>query len=536
MTKKLLSIHNLTISFPSSKGRVEVVKGLNLNINKGQIVGLAGESGSGKSVTAMSILRLNPSPPAKVESGSIKFLGSDLLTMPLGDLQKLRGQDISVIFQEPMTALSPLHSIGSQLVETLQLHQNINKSKALKIAMHWLQKVEIPDVANKIKAYPFELSGGQRQRVMIAMALMLAPKLIIADEPTTALDVTIQKQIFKLMLDLKNADTAMLFITHDMGVIWQMCDRVAVMQNGYVVEEGAVKQLLTHPKHAYTQQLIKSVPRLNTNDKHISQSPKEVLLQVQDLHTWYPIKQGIFAKTVDYVKAVNGVSFDIRQGETLALVGESGCGKTTLGRTLMGLEVAKAGAINFAEVDLLKHNLKHTRQMRQSMQMVFQDPYSALNPKMRICDIITEALVVHNIITANQRWVRATELLDEVGLSSKILNRYPHEFSGGQRQRICIARALGLKPKLIILDESLSALDVSIQAKVIELLQELKQRHRLSYLFISHDLSVVSQISDRIAVMQKGKIVEIGLPSQIIANPQNSYTQTLISAIPVLGS
>ena len=544
----ILTINDLSVSFDMDDGGgIEAVKNVDLSINEGEIVGLVGESGSGKTVTAQSILRLLPRPPARFVSGRILFDKKDLMTLPIEELRKIRGSAISMIFQEPMTALSPLHKVGHQLVETLQLHRQIDPGEAWRLSEDWLARTEIPNPRERMYAYPHELSGGMRQRVMIAMALMLEPRLIIADEPTTALDVTVQAQIFKLLMRMKNKNTAVLLITHDMAVVWEMCDRVYVMKDGRIVESGGLEQIFNKPEKDYTQALLKAVPRLYRVGETVSASSGQQpvassasaatetgLIEVDQLKVWFPVKRGLFAKTTGYVKAVDDVRLNIAAGESVGLVGESGSGKTTLGRTIIGLQESHEGSIRFQGT--LIHNLKR-RQMfpfRRHMQMIFQDPYSSLNPRMTVMDILTEGLVEHGLLKNNKK-DRVAQLLEEVGMSPDMMNRYPFEFSGGQRQRISIARALSLEPAFIVCDEAVSALDVSIQAQILQLLIDLQKKHHIAYLFISHDLSVVRQISDRIAVMYNGRIVEQGPADDIVLHPRQEYTQRLLEAVPVPG-
>ncbi len=537
MSEALLQVKDLHISFDVDGKRSPAVEGVSFEIHPGEIVGLVGESGSGKSVSSMSALRLIPSPPGAVEKGEILYKGQDLLTMSLSDLRRVRGSEISVIFQEPMTALSPLQTVGAQLAETLRIHKDLSRDEAWTQAVEWLRKVGIPDPEERAKAYPFQFSGGMRQRVMIAMALILKPRLIIADEPTTALDVTLQKQIFDLILEMKADETSILFITHDMGAIWELADRVLVMKNGRVVERGETEALFADPQEDYTQSLLAAVPRLTDEplERRAYPEGEAPLLDVRNLRTWFPIKRGVFARTVGYVKAVDDVSFSIFEGECYGLVGESGSGKSTIGRTILGLETARSGEVIYADKqDLTKLGRKEMRPFLQDLQMIFQDPFSSLNPRLTVLELLTEGLVEHGILKGSRADV-AAHWLGEVGLPADAMNRYPHEFSGGQRQRICIARAIAVEPKFVVCDEAVSALDVTIQAEVIDLLMELKERLRLSYLFISHDLSVVKRICDRTMVLQGGKCVEEGLTSDIIENPQDPYTQKLLSAVPIPG-
>lgn len=537
MSDELLSVENLTVTFDVEGRRICAVDDVSFDIRPGEIVGLVGESGSGKSVSAMSILRLVPSPPGIVESGKILFEGRDLLTLPIEEMRSIRGKEISVIFQEPMTALSPLHFVGDQLAEVVRVHEpEVTKEEAWARAVEWLGKVGIPDPEERAKSYPFQFSGGMRQRVMIAMALILQPKLIIADEPTTALDVTLQAQIFELILEMKKEDTSILFITHDMGVIWELADRVLVMKDGKVVERGEVEPIFNNPQEPYTQQLLAAVPRLTDEpiaqpDRHEGVKP---LVEVKNLKTWFPVKRGVFAKTVDWVKAVDDVSIEIFAGECLGLVGESGSGKTTLGRSILGLEASQEGAIAFEGDNIRGLGYHAMRPYRKEMQMIFQDPFSSLNPRLTVLEILTEGLIEHNLLEGDRKDA-AAHWLEIVGLPADNMNRYPHEFSGGQRQRICVARAVAPKPKFVVCDEAVSALDVTIQAQVIDLLMELRDKLGLAYLFISHDLSVVKRICDRTVVMRHGKVVEAGQTVDLIENPQSDYTRNLIAAVPVPG-
>ena len=540
---ELLKVEDLSVSFASDERDVAAVRNVSFHIDEGEIVGLVGESGSGKTVTGMSILRLIPRPPGRIDSGRILFRDEDLLQMPISDLRRIRGRDISVIFQEPMTALSPLHTVGRQLRESVLLHRDdMTRREAWELGVEWLDKVGIPDARARMSDYPYQFSGGMRQRVMIAMSLMLEPRLIIADEPTTALDVTIQAQIFDLILAMKGRNTSILFITHDMGVIWELCDRVMVMKDAHIVEEGSVDAIFHRPREAYTQDLLAAVPRLSDPPRRASpaieipaseSSPDEAspLIDVGNVRTWFPIKRGVFARTVGHVKAVDGVSLSIRPRETFSLVGESGSGKTTLGRTILGLDKAREGTIHYAGRPL--HDLPHRelRRLRKNLQMIFQDPFSSLNPRLTVLGILTEGLAAHGLLDGHRRDV-AARWLEEVGLEADHMHRYPHEFSGGQRQRICIARAIAMQPEFIVCDEAVSALDVTIQAQVLDLLMELQGKYGVAYLFISHDLSVVKRISDRVAVMKDGRIIEHGRPEEVIGNPRDDYTKRLVDAVP----
>jgi oligopeptide transport system ATP-binding protein len=531
----VIQIKNLSVSFHTEDRSVQAVKDLSFEIFPGEVLGLVGESGSGKTVTGMSILRLVPSPPGRYDAGQILFDGQDILKMAPAELRKIRGSRISAIFQEPMTALSPLQTVGDQLKELLDLHRPEMDEKAKRdMVVAWLEKVGIPEAEKRMHQYPFQYSGGMRQRVTIAMALMLEPELVIADEPTTALDVTLQAQVFDLMMAMKSDKTSILFITHDMGVVWELCDRVLVMKDAALVEQGGALEIFEHPREAYTQALLHAVPRLDDPPARPLPDFEAPLLRAENLQTWFPIKKGMFARTVGHVKALDGVSFDLHPGETLGVVGESGSGKSTLGRTLIGLEKSTGGAFQFENQALQHLRGGGWRMIRREMGMIFQDPYSSLNARMKILDLLTEAPIVHGML-AKPDPDFAARWLEEVGLDADMMHRYPHEFSGGQRQRVCIARILALQPKLIICDEAVSALDVTIQAQVLDLLLALREKHNLAYLFISHDLSVVKRICDRVLVMQKGKVVEAGTPTGVINAPQNPYTQSLIKAVPSPG-
>ncbi len=533
----LLEVKGLTVSFTVEGKRVPAVQDVSFSVEPGEILGVVGESGSGKSVTGMSIMRLVPQPPGRIESGEILYKGEDLLRKPVEELRDIRGSEISVIFQEPMTALSPLHPVGKQLRETALLHDSsLSKAEAWDLGVEWLEKVGIPDAAERAKAYPFQFSGGMRQRVMIAMALMLEPKLIIADEPTTALDVTIQAQIFDLILKMKRDDTSIIFITHDMGVIWELSDRVIVMKDSRIVERGEVEALFADPQEQYTKDLLAAVPRLTDKPlRTLEPGDRTPLVEIRDLKTWFPVKRGVFARTVDHVRAVDGVSFDIFPGETLGLVGESGSGKSTIGRSILGLDEATSGSITFEGRELIGLPRAEFRPLRRDLQMVFQDPFSSLNPRLTVLEILTEGLREHGLLDGGTPKEHAARWLEEVGLLAEHMDRYPHEFSGGQRQRICIARAIAVRPKFIVCDEAVSALDVTIQAQVIDLLIDLRDKLGLSYLFISHDLSVVKRICDRVIVLNGGKIVEGGAAAEVIENPSDEYTARLIEAVPVPG-
>ncbi len=557
----LLRIQDLSVSFNSADAQVQAVNRLSFDINPGQTLGLVGESGSGKSVTALSILGLIPQPPGKITQGRIEFAGNDLLSMTEKQLQKIRGNDISMVFQEPMTSLNPVFRVGFQIAEVLRLHKKLSKKQAWQKTVELMDWVGIPEPQRRCKAYPHELSGGQKQRVMIAMAIACEPKLLICDEPTTALDVTIQKQVLELLQQLqKDTGMSMLFITHDLGVIADLADEVVVMYRSQKVEQATTSDIFTHAKHPYSKGLLACRPQLHGNPRRLltvsdfmdtdgkeltpttkqrqpqikaDKSSADTLLSVENLKTYFPIKSGLFSRVKSHVKAVDGVSFTVRKGETLGLVGESGCGKTTLGRTLLRLQQATSGAVHYDGIDVFAQSSQQMRELRSRMQIIFQDPYASLNPRMTVGQTLMEPLNIHQSqISKAMRWQRAVELIQQVGLNPDQLNRYPHEFSGGQRQRISIARALAVEPEFIVCDESVSALDVSVQAQVLNLLLDLQEQRDLTYIFISHDLSVVNFIADRVGVMNEGKIVEMNSAEEIYSNPQNPYTQKLLEAIP----
>jgi peptide/nickel transport system ATP-binding protein len=559
----LLQVKNLTVEFSTSDGIVRAVNDVSFDIPSGKTIGIVGESGSGKSVTSLAVMGLLQKPAAKIPQGEILFNGLDLLTCSPEQMRALRGNEISMIFQEPMTSLNPVFRVGDQISEAILIHQKMTKKQAWDKATHLMDLVGIPNPAVSALKFPHEMSGGQKQRVMIAMAISCEPKLLIADEPTTALDVTIQKQVLELLHKLqKDFRMSMMFITHDLGVIGDIADDVVVMYRSNLVEKNIASNIFSSPLHPYTRGLLACRPSLGANPKRLltvsdfmsedgkekvvpadrvqvfekqTQNTKEdqILLEVKDLVTQFPIKGGLFGRTVDHFKAVNSVSFKLRKGQTLGLVGESGCGKTTLGRTILRLVEPASGQIIFNGQDITHIPHEQMRLLRKRMQIIFQDPYSSLNPRMTVADILMEPLVIHGEGGSRlQRHKMAAELLDKVGLSSSQMNRYPHEFSGGQRQRICIARALMLNPEFVICDESVSALDVSIQAQVLNLLLDLQQELGLTYIFISHDLSVVNFIADEVGVMNKGQIIELNSSGEIYKNPQQDYTKALLSAIP----
>lgn len=522
----LLEIKHLSVNFLNRENQeFQAVKDINLKLKEGEILGIVGESGSGKSVTALSILGLLPYPKAShTPQSSIIFENQELIGMNDTDFQNIRGGDIAFIFQEPMSSLNPLHKIGKQIAESLQLHQSgLNKQAIKQRVLELLKAVKIPDPESKINAYPFELSGGQRQRVMIAMAIANNPKILIADEPTTALDVTIQEQIIDLLLELKQKlGMSIIFISHNLRLVNKIADNIAVMYNGELVEYGTSEQIFNHPQHDYTKKLISSNLLLNLGDKNNNNT----ILKAENIEVSFPLKKNFWGKVTKELKAVNNVSFELAQGETLGIVGESGSGKTTLAMSVVNL-VKYNGKI------LLKNNniSEEVKSNSKDLQIVFQDPYNSLNPRMNIAQIIGEGLSVHypQISTA-ERTNMIKKILQEVELSEEILNKYPHEFSGGQRQRIALARTLILNPRIIILDEPTSALDVTVQAQVIKLLKELQQKHQLSYIFISHDMNAVKAMSHKILVMKDGKVVESGSSDDIFNHPQHEYTKQLIKA------
>ena len=548
--KLLLDIQEIETEFSTPTGVNKAVDKVSLNLKKGETLAIVGESGSGKSVTAMSILKLIPEPPGKIKGGSINFNGKLLNKCSDKEMRSIRGNDISIIFQEPMTALNPVLTVGSQITETVMRHQNISLKSAQKRALDMLELVKVPEPMRRANQYPHQLSGGMRQRIMIAIALACDPQILIADEPTTALDVTIQAEILSLLNSLKKkTDCSIIFITHDMAVVSQIADRVVVMFEGKKVEEGTVFDILEKPKHPYTKALLSAVPKLGdmknkpypeaipvagTNSKKIKplKGLKEKLLDVKNLTTIFPISTGILGKVVANVRAVEDVSFSINKGQTFSLVGESGCGKSTVGRSILRLEKPTNGKVLLEKKDYLQFNKNELKKHRSNMQMVFQDPFASLNPRQKAGSIVDEMLKVHGYKDRDERYEIVSELFVRVGLNSQHMSNYPHEFSGGQRQRVAIARALALNPKLVILDEAVSALDVSVQASVLNLLMELQSEYQLSYLFVSHDMAVVERVSHYIGVMYLGRIVEIGSRQTILNNPCHPYTKALLSAVP----
>ena len=523
----LLEVKDLSVNFGTGDKAVRAVRGVSFDIKRGETVALVGESGSGKSVTALSVLQLLAYPAASHPTGSIRFQGKELVGASTRELLSVRGNRISMIFQEPMTSLNPLHTIERQVNEVLILHKGLSREAARKRTLELLEQVGIPDAANRLDAYPHQLSGGQRQRVMIAMALANEPDLLIADEPTTALDVTIQAQILKLLKSLQaRYGMALLFITHDLGIVRKMADRVCVMTKGQIVEQGPVDEVFDRPQHSYTQHLLSAEPK----GRPAAADPNAPeILRLDDLKVHFPIRRGVMRRTVGHVKAVDGVSLALREGHTIGLVGESGSGKTTLGLALLRLERSEGG-IQFDGRELQGLGQRELRPLRREMQIVFQDPFSSLSPRMSVGEIVGEGLEVHGIGTKQERSTLIDQVLREVGLDPSSRERYPHEFSGGQRQRISIARALVLKPRLMVLDEPTSALDMSVQAQIVDLLRDLQQRHKLAYLFISHDLKVVRALADEVVVLRHGKVVERGPARQIFEAPQTPYTQALIAA------
>ena len=580
MGNTLLEFKNLVTEFRTEGTSVKAVKGISFTLNRGETIGIVGESGSGKSVTSLSAMRLIPNPPGEITGGEIIFhqkegTATDLLKISEEEMRAFRGNDIAMIFQEPMTSLNPVFTCGDQVIEAIILHQKLNKKQAKALTIKLFEEVQLPDPERIFSTYPHQISGGQKQRVMIAMAMSCQPTVLIADEPTTALDVTVQKTILQLMQKLQTErDMGIMFITHDLGVIAELADKVVVMYKGDIVEQGNVWDIFSNPQHPYTKGLLAcrppldkrytflptvsdfmktdengkiiennisvedftkdlAIPLSERENKHKELYSKEPILQIKNLKTYFPIRNGFFGGISEYVRAVDNITFDVYPGETLGLVGESGCGKTTTGRTIIRLEEPTEGEMIYKGRDIAKMNTKELREFRKEVQIIFQDPYSSLNPRMTIGNAIMQPMQVHGILDNDeQRKKRVEDLLTRVNLDPSHFYRYPHEFSGGQRQRIGIARALAVNPKFIICDESVSALDVSVQAQVLNLLNELKEEFGLTYIFISHDLSVVKYMSDRMVVMQAGQIEEMGDADQIYNQPGTEYTKKLINAIP----
>ncbi|NOQ35462.1 MAG: dipeptide ABC transporter ATP-binding protein [Methylococcaceae bacterium] len=530
MKNILLEVKNLSVAFKDDN----VVDGISFEITAGKTFALVGESGSGKSLTALSILRLLP-PNAKLTADNILLQQQELLKVSELDFCKVRGKRIGLIFQDPMSSLNPVMNISDQVAEVLKIHFNLSKAEIKARVLELLQQVEIPEPERRMTEYPHQLSGGQRQRIMIAIALAAKPDLLIADEPTTALDVTIQAQILDLLKNIQQqTGMALWIISHDLALVSNIADKVAVMQHGKIVESADSQQLFNHPQHSYTKKLLAALPSLE-NCLQQERQKQAALLKVSDFKVYYPIHQGIFKRVVDHVRAVDGVDFELQRGKTLALVGESGCGKTTLGKALLNLIPATSGQVLLDDLELNQLTGEELRQKRAEIQIVFQDPFAAMNPRMLVGEIIAEGIrALHPDKTQLQINDKVSHLLQQVDLPEESALRYPHEFSGGQRQRICIARALAVEPKLIVCDEPTSALDVSVQAQIIELLKSLQQQQGISYLFITHDLAVVAEIADEIAVMYQGKIVEQGLVKQVLNNPQHAYSRRLLAAVPEL--
>ncbi|MEQ1715700.1 MAG: ABC transporter ATP-binding protein [Hyphomicrobium sp.] len=526
-TTTLVEVKNLSVEFGEGESASRVVKGVSFKIAKGETVALVGESGSGKTVSALSILRILPN-SASHPTGEILFEGKDLLKMAEPELRAIRGDKISIIFQEPMTTLNPLHTIEVQVGEILKLHQKLDDATVRQKTIELLAKVGIRDPEKRLSSYAHQLSGGQRQRVMIAIALANEPDLLIADEPTTALDVTIQAQILELLKTLqKEMGMAMLLITHDLGIVRRMAERVYVMQNGEIVEEGSAKAVFETPKHPYTQHLLAAEPKGDPPETNLS---GPVVVETDNLKVWFPIKRGLLQRTVDYVKAVDGLTMKLRAGETLGVVGESGSGKTTLGLAILRL-ISSEGPIAYVGQRIDTFNSKEMRPLRKDMQIVFQDPYGSLSPRLTVGQIIEEGLtILQPELDEDGRRARVSTALTDVGLDPQAQDRYPHEFSGGQRQRIAIARAMVLEPKFVMLDEPTSALDMSVQAQIVDLLRDLQNKRQLAYLFISHDLRVVRALSNYVIVMRNGKVVEEGPSADIFSNPKEDYTRALLAA------
>ncbi len=528
INQPLLAVRDLSVAFHQGGGTTLAVDKVSFQIKRGECVALVGESGSGKSVSALSILKLLPYPNASHPSGSIRFKGRELIDQSEPEMREIRGSDISIIFQEPMTSLNPLHTIEAQIGEIIQLHNPTSNAEARKRTLELLTQVGIPEPETRLRSYPHQLSGGQRQRVMIAMALANEPDLLIADEPTTALDVTVQAQILALLAEIRSRlGMSLLFITHDLGIVRRIADTVCVMKGGKIVEQGPVEQVFKAPKHPYTRDLLAAEPK---PDPAPPQPGAPVVMSADDLKVWFPIKRGLMRKTVGHIKAVDGVSVAVRKGETLGVVGESGSGKTTLGLALLRL-ISSNGRIVFLGKDIQGLRFKDMRPYRRDMQIVFQDPFGSLSPRMSVADIIAEGLSVHQPkLSREEREARVVKALEDVGLKADTRYRYPHEFSGGQRQRISIARAVVLEPDFVVLDEPTSALDMLLQAQMVDLLRELQRKRELTYMFISHDLRVVASLASHLIVMRGGKVVEEGQAAELFKNPKTDYTRALFAA------
>ena len=538
MSENILQVKNLTVSTGTGTKKTNIVNNISFTIERGETFVLLGESGSGKSITALSIMRLLPA-AIKISDGSVILHTTNLFQLPENKMRKIRGAKIGMIFQEPQTSLNPVLTAGQQISETLRQHDNLSKKQCIKRSIELLDAVGIPDAERRINEYPHQFSGGMKQRIMIAIALAGKPDLLIADEPTTALDVTIQAQVLNLLRKLQSeTGMSILFITHDIGVAAQMADHIAVMQNGSIVELKTKKELFSNPENSYTQKLFDAIPswekRTEENEiEEIERTERTSLLKVKDLKVYYPIRKGIFKRTIGHVRAVDSVTIDLHAGETVAIVGESGSGKTTMGKGILQLLEVTSGDITYQKTDLNKLDAPSLRKLRSDIQIVFQDPYSSMNPRMMVNDIIQEGMLAQGVgESKKERDEHTVKLLEQVGLLPEHRYRYPHEFSGGQRQRICIARALAVKPKLIICDEPTSALDVSVQAQILSLLKDLQKEYQLGYLFITHNISVVEYIAHYVAVMYEGKIVEQGAVEKILKNPKNPYTKNLLSAVP----
>ena len=538
MSENILQVKNLMVSTGTGTKKTDIVNNISFTIERGETFVLLGESGSGKSITALSIMRLLPA-AIKISDGSVILHTTNLFQLPENKMRKIRGAKIGMIFQEPQTSLNPVLTAGQQISETLRQHDNLSKKQCIKRSIELLDAVGIPDAERRINEYPHQFSGGMKQRIMIAIALAGKPDLLIADEPTTALDVTIQAQVLNLLRKLQSeTGMSILFITHDIGVAAQMADHIAVMQNGSIVELKTKKELFSNPENSYTQKLFDAIPswekRTEENEiEEIERTERTSLLKVKDLKVYYPIRKGIFKRTIGHVRAVDSVTIDLHAGETVAIVGESGSGKTTMGKGILQLLEVTSGDITYQKTDLNKLDAPSLRKLRSDIQIVFQDPYSSMNPRMMVNDIIQEGMLAQGVgESKKERDEHTVKLLEQVGLLPEHRYRYPHEFSGGQRQRICIARALAVKPKLIICDEPTSALDVSVQAQILSLLKDLQKEYQLGYLFITHNISVVEYIAHYVAVMYEGKIVEQGAVEKILKNPKNSYTKNLLSAVP----